>query len=376
MTFVTTFEELEPYLDRLDVAKRRKHEIKKAIRSLSFPYKFPEEYLKRITDISPLATEIQDIYNYEEGTEDVLLRYKKEVLKIIAPMPMESAKEKINIKDYVKFVGVAGKDKEPVKGIVRVYKKRALFVPYGECAGHCLWCFRNKTEFFLDENDLNNAIAWLKKHKEIYDVILTGGEPLLGSKETFNWILKKLWEIEHIKIIRFHTRILAYLPEKLDEEFFKILKKYNSPEKGKSIWVIAQIVHPIELTGKALNATQNFLYDGVPVLNQAPILRNINDDQRTFNEWHDRMVFHGIKPYYDIGLIITPGYSNKRFYVPAEKIKELQKKYYDDGDGLGIAKIILPIMGKKYSLEELKKLEKEGYLTRLTKSQIYSDYKG
>ncbi len=101
-------------------------------------------------------------------------------------------------------------------------------------------------------------------------------------------------------------------------------------------------------------------------------MHNINDNQRTFNELHDRLIFHGIKPYYDIALILAAGLNNMRFYVPIEKINELQKKYYIEGSGLGMAKIIVPIMGKKYSIEELKKLEEKGILPRITKSQIYS----
>lgn len=372
MKFITTFEDLEPYLDKLNTTKKEKEEIKKELLKLSFPLKFPKGYLDRITNISPIVDQIQEIYDYREGKAEVLSRYKKEILNIISPFPAKPLVDVSHIASYAKVVGVAGKDKEPIKGIVRVYKRRALLVPFGACAGHCLWCFREKTESSLSEKEIKKVINWLIKHKEIYDVILTGGEPLIGSLEKIEQILKHLRNLNHIKIIRFHTRMPIYWPEKLDNKFFKIIKKYNNPKEGKSIWIVTQIVHPMELTGKTLEVIEKFLYAGIPVLNQAPVMHNINDNQRTFNELHDRMIFHGIKPYYDIALILTSDLSNLRFYVPLEKIQELQKKYYLDGDGLGIAKIIVPVMGKKYSPEELKEFEKKGAITRITKSQIYS----
>ncbi len=371
--FITTFKDLEPYLTILSINKTEKEKIENEISKLTFPFKFPERYLKRITNISPVIKEIQNTYKYKEGEKEIFSRYKREVLNIITPRPIKFHIDVTHAKEYARIVGVAAnKDTEPVKGIVQVYKRRALMVPFGTCAGHCLWCFRTKTESSLSNENVRNAINWLKIHKEIYEVILTGGEPLIGPVEKIEEILKKLREIEHIKIIRVHTRMPIYLPERLDNKFFKMIKKYTLPREGKSLWVVTQIVHPMELSGKTMNIIKKFLYSGIPVLNQAPIMHSINDNQRTFNELHDRLIFCGVKPYYDIALILTPDLSNVRFYTPIEKIKELQTKYYLEGSGLGMAKIIVPIMGKKYSVEELKKLEEEGILPRITKSQIYT----
>ncbi|MFH0970897.1 MAG: hypothetical protein V1776_05605 [Candidatus Diapherotrites archaeon] len=259
-------------------------------------------------------------------------------------------------------------DNNPVKGLTQMYPDRVLVSPNYSCMNHCLWCFRDKENISLNQEELRQIYGYIAKHPNIKDVILTGGEPLLTSDARLEGILRSLREIGHVDIVRFHTRAPVVLPSRIDESFLKIVNKYKS--KGKPFYVVTQFVHPSELSESSTDAIYRLTKNGIMVLNQSPILKGINDTQETFNELNQKLIKNQIKPYYAIATIVKEGV-NERFYVPFEKVEKLVNEYSSVYDGLGRPILVVPVMGKKLTPNQLREsMERYGSHFRNTKRDI------
>lgn len=212
------------------------------------------------------------------------------------------------------------------------------------------------------------------RDKRITDVIITGGECLLMPDKRVDLMLRRLRQINHVDVIRFHTRIPVVLPSRIDDSFLNIVNQYKT--KGKPIYVVTQYIHPNELTEGSTDAVYRLVQNGIYVYNQAPVLRGVNDNQETFNQWMKKMVKYQVRPYYAITTIIKDG-QNSRFYVPLEEVQELVNRYSSCFDGLGRPTIIVPVMGRKHTPPQLKKdMGRTGAYVRNTKAEIWKGTKG
>lgn len=262
---------------------------------------------------------------------------------------------------------ITNPDKNPIEGLTRMYPDRVLVSPTHQCMNYCQWCFREKESKALSDAQLETIFEYIENDKRITDVILTGGEPLLISDKKLEFILEGLRKIDSVEIIRFHTRAPIVLPSRIDENLLNILGKYKAI--GKPIYVVTQIVHPMELREEAVVAIHKLVENGIPVLNQFPILRGINDDQETFNSLMTKSIKYEVKPYYAIAPIARKK-MNARFYVPVEEIQELVSNYGQSHDGLGRPTVIVPVMGKKLTPEQLNEAQDKGIHLRHTKTDI------
>lgn len=258
-------------------------------------------------------------------------------------------------------------DKNPVEGLTRMYPDRVLISPTHQCMNYCQWCFRDKESKALSNEQLETIFQYINKDKRISDVILTGGEPLLISDKRLESILENLRKIDHVDIIRFHTRSPVVLPSRIDNNLLEILR--NKKEIGKPIYFVTQIVHPLEFRPETISAIHRLVEAGIPVFNQFPVLKGINDDQETFNDLMKKSIKYSVKPYYAIAPIVREG-MNTRFFVPVEKVQELVNSYSQNNDGLGRPTIIVPVMGKKMTPEQLQNAESKGIHLRRTKTNI------
>jgi len=317
-----------------------------------FPIFYPKRYIYRIFSNAQGEKEKLEIRN-------MLLCYKANgEIKL----PNDFAR--------LSFFTEETKDSNPLKGLTRGYPDRVLVSPVGHCAVNCAWCFRARQKGALTEEELESILTYIRNDKRIEDVILTGGEPLLFPVEKLEEFLSKLRAISHVKIIRFHTRLPIVAPEYFDDRIINLIGKFNKP--NYPVYLVVQIVHPSEITEEVIHLIYKFALKGIINFNQAPVLKGVNDDQETFYLWHKKMIHAGVKPYYVIVPIIRPG-SNDSYFVPYSKIAELVAEYSSKYDGLGRPTIIFPIMGRKKSPLELRKImiERQGVHFRNTKAEIW-----
>src|SRR2546423_891412 len=167
----------------------------------------------------------------------------------------------------------------PVEGIVHRYPDRVLLKLADICAAYCRFCFRRETvgggSGLLGEAALAAALAYIRAHPQIWEVILTGGDPLLLSARRLAAVAAELAGIEHVKILRVHTRVPVAAPSRVTPALVRALKA-----SGKAVYVAVHVNHPRELSDEARRACARLVEAGIPLLSQTVLLRGVNDDAR------------------------------------------------------------------------------------------------
>lgn len=198
----------------------------------------------------------------------------------------------------------------PVKGIVHRYPDRVLLKPTHTCAVYCRFCFRREMvgpgSESLDTDELARAIDYIRARPEIWEVILTGGDPLILSPRRLGEIIATLSEIPHLGIIRLHSRVPVADPARITGELVAAL---NS---DKAVYVVLHANHPRELTDAAIAACRRIIDSGVPMLSQSVLLKGVNDDASTLEALFRGFVRNRIKPYYLHHADRAPGTSHFR----------------------------------------------------------------
>jgi lysine 2,3-aminomutase len=186
----------------------------------------------------------------------------------------------------------------PVPGIVHRYPDRVLLKPVHVCPVYCRFCFRREVVGpdglrTLSADELAAALAYVAGRREIWEVIVTGGDPLVLSPRRLHAITGGLAAIEHVKVVRWHTRVPAVDPDRVDAALVATLKA-----EGKATFVVVHANHPRELSAAARAACARIIDAGVPMLSQSVLLRGVNDDPETLETLLRALVETRIKPYY------------------------------------------------------------------------------
>lgn len=209
-------------------------------------------------------------------------------------------------------------------GLEHKYADTALILVNKVCAAYCRFCFRKRL-FTADNedvaNDLGEALSYLRRHPEINNVLLSGGDPLVLSTRRLENVLRELSEIDHVNVIRIGSKVPAFDPDRIvgDPALPDMLGRHVG--LGKQIYVMAHFSHPRELTEKALKGMSMLRTSGVATVNQTPIIRGVNDDASVLSELLDRLSFNGIVPYYLF--ICRPTAGNDPYVVPVEETLEI-----------------------------------------------------
>ncbi len=150
------------------------------------------------------------------------------------------------------------------------------------------------------------ALDYIRDNPQIWEVILTGGDPLVLSPRRLNDVMTRLAAIDHVKVIRVHTRLPVAAPERVTAALVRALRS------DKATFVVLHANHPRELTGKARAACARFIDAGIPMLSQSVLLRGVNDDVETLGALMRALVECRIKPYYLHHADLAPGTAHLR----------------------------------------------------------------
>jgi KamA family protein len=227
------------------------------------------------------------------------------------------------------------KDYTKQPGLQHKYDQTGLLLLTDVCGGICRFCFRKRLFMSCEREtvkDVSANIGYIREHKEITNVLLTGGDPLMLETRQLEPILRELREISHVNIIRIGSKMLAYNPYRIinDPELLSVLSRYSTPEKR--IYLMAHFNHPREITDVSIRAAEELRKAGVIVVNQTPVLKNINDSPETLTTLFRQLSFAGISPYYVFQCRPTTG--NHLFQVPVEQSYEILQKSYQACSGL------------------------------------------
>jgi lysine 2,3-aminomutase len=200
----------------------------------------------------------------------------------------------------------------PIEGIVHRYPDRVLLKPTHTCAVYCRFCFRREMVGPdgvrpLSPAALDAALAYIAAHPEVWEVIVTGGDPLVLSPRRLRELVGRLSAIEHVKVLRFHTRVPAVDPAAVTEELVAALK---SPTQA--VYVALHANHPRELSTGARAACARIVDAGLPMVSQSVLLRGVNDDPETLAALMRAFAECRIKPYYLHHADLAPGTAHLR----------------------------------------------------------------
>ncbi len=231
----------------------------------------------------------------------------------------------------------------PVEGIVHRYPDRVLLKANHACAVYCRFCFRREMvgpEGIrpLSPEQLDAAMAYIARDPAIWEVIVTGGDPLILSVRRLRDLMSRLGRIPHVKVVRFHTRLPAVDPERITPGLVAALRA-----SGKTTWVALHANHADELTPAAEAACARILDAGIPMVSQTVLLKGVNDDPVTLAALMRRFVELRIKPYYLHHADLAPGTSH--FRTTLAEGQALMRDLRGDVSGLCQPTYVLDIPG-------------------------------
>ena len=185
----------------------------------------------------------------------------------------------------------------PVPNIVHRYPDRALFLVTNSCSTYCRYCTRShmvskENNIIATESQWEKGFQYIEAHKEIRDVIVSGGDPLTLRDDQIEYILKRLHSIEHVEMIRIGTKVPVVLPMRITKELCDILKKYHP------LYMSIHFTHPDELTEETQKACNMLADAGIPLGSQSVLLKGINDSVDVFRRLNKGLLKIRVRPYY------------------------------------------------------------------------------
>ncbi len=248
--------------------------------------------------------------------------------RIIIPDPRElkggGSPDPSSEKEYTRLPGLQHK-----------YQQTGLLLLTDVCGGICRFCFRKR--LFVDKEqeavkEVSSGLEYIRTHPQITNVLLTGGDPLTLETSCLETILRELSEIPHVNIIRIGSKIPAYNPFRIlnDPTLLEVLSRYSSVEKR--IYLMAHFNHPTELTTYSMQALEQLHNAGVIVVNQTPLLNEVNCSPDTLTSLFRKLSFSGVTPYYIFQC--RPSLGNRLFQIPVEQSYEVIQQAWQACSGL------------------------------------------
>ncbi len=231
----------------------------------------------------------------------------------------------------------------PLPGIVHRYPDRVLLKITSTCPVYCRFCFRrervgpDKGEA-LSKAEVDAACAYIAARPDIFEVILTGGDPMILSPARAGALTRRLEAIEHVKVIRWHSRIPVAAPERISEDFVEAIRSDT-----KAVFVAVHANHAREFTPEALAAIRRLSRAGISLVSQSVLLRGVNDTFEALADLMRAFLSAGIKPYYLHQLDAAPGTSH--FRVPMVEGQGLVRRLRDELSGLATPHYVADIPG-------------------------------
>jgi lysine 2,3-aminomutase len=229
----------------------------------------------------------------------------------------------------------------PIEGIVHRYPDRVLLKPVHVCAVYCRFCFRREVVGHgraLSPRALDAALDYIRAHREIWEVILSGGDPLVLTPRRLAAIVEALEAIAHVKVIRVHTRVPVVAPERVTAALVRALKA-----RDKATYVVLHANHARELSAPARAACARLVDAGIPMLSQSVLLRGVNDNAAALEELLRTLVECRIKPYYLHHGDLAPGTAHWRTSI--QQGQSLMRALHGRVSGLCQPRYVLDIPG-------------------------------
>lgn len=229
----------------------------------------------------------------------------------------------------------------PVPGLTHRYPDRVLLLITQQCSMYCRHCTRRRFAGHEDESlsvdNLLEAIKYIKNHKEVRDVLISGGDALCVSDEKLELVLKKLRDIDHVEIIRIGTRVPVVMPQRITKTLCDIIKKYHP------VWINTHFNHPNEFTEESMLACKMLADAGIPLGNQSVLLKNVNDCPYIMKDLMQKLVKNRVRPYYIYQCDLSEGIEH--FRTPVSTVIEIIELLRGHTSGLAVPTFVIDAPG-------------------------------
>lgn len=225
--------------------------------------------------------------------------------------------------------------------MLKKYSGRALIVTTSACAMHCRYCFRQNYPYEKERMDFSEELSSIREDVSLFEVILSGGDPLSLPDRRLSDLLDGLALIDHIRLIRFHTRFPIGIPERIDDSFLKLLASQK-----KQIVFVVHVNHASELDRDVIDSLKKIQRLGIPVLCQSVLLKEVNDNVDALEDLFRSLILQGIIPYYLHQL--DPVSGAEHFEVADATALELMRELKKRLPGYAIPELVREIPGRAH----------------------------
>lgn len=231
-------------------------------------------------------------------------------------------------------------------GLLHKYHGRVLLITTGACAINCRYCFRREypySEGMFSRSAERAGLDYINSNKDIKEVILSGGDPLILHDSRINSLIRKIASIPHVNRLRIHTRLPIVLPARITPQLIQSLTE----TRLKTV-LVCHANHPNEISGEVANAIAELVKANIPLFNQSVLLKGINDQAEILINLSEALFSLGIMPYYLHLLDKTKGASH--FDISEQKAKIIQKKLRQQLPGYLVPQIVREKQGERYKV--------------------------
>ncbi len=229
----------------------------------------------------------------------------------------------------------------PVSGLIHRYPDRVLLLATNRCPMYCRHCSRRRIvgdeDVHLSQEDMDRAFDYIRRTGRIRDVFISGGEPFMMSDERIEYVLENLRRIPHVEIIRIATRVPVVLPQRITPRLVDMLRKYHP------VYVDTQFNHPREITAEAEAACALLIDGGIPMGNQAVLLRDVNDCPALMKKLMQDLLLIRVKPYYIYQCDMSAGIAH--FRTSVVKGIEIIENLRGHTTGMGVPTFVVDAPG-------------------------------
>lgn len=228
----------------------------------------------------------------------------------------------------------------PVFGLIHRYPGHVLFMVENRCAVYCRHCFRKRTvgrPLTITPDTIAKGIEYIKNTPDIREVVLSGGDPLVMDDGSIFKILEKLRQINHVKVLRIHTRVPGVLPDRITPELARGLSQFHP------LYMNIQFNHFSEITPESEHACRVLADCGIPLGSQTVLLANINDDTETMRKLMRALLRIRVRPYYIHQLDRVRGAAH--FHVPVKKGLQIMESLRGQVSGIGVPHYVVDLPG-------------------------------
>lgn len=232
-------------------------------------------------------------------------------------------------------------------GLLHKYAGRALLIVTGSCAVHCRYCFRRHYPYGEEPHrivDWEPALQTISRDSSLQEIILSGGDPLMLTDRRLGELIGRLGQIPHLRRLRVHSRLPVVLPERVTDSLLHLLRS----QTGLTPIMVVHANHPAEVVGECAHAFSRLVQAGITTLNQAVLLRGVNDDIEALSGLCERLVNLGVMPYYLHQLDRVQGTAH--FEVPDAVAIDLLQRLRVRLPGYAVPQLVREVRGERSKL--------------------------